>query len=62
MQHCISERDRLKPAPPPKPAGLASQQLALIPQKTYTINVTPDFQGQLRLLQKQGHDLRIEVC
>nr|XP_049693560.1 coiled-coil domain-containing protein AGAP005037 isoform X5 [Helicoverpa armigera] len=56
-----TERDRLKPAPPPKPAGLASQQLALVPQKTYTINVTSDFQNQLRLLQKQGRDLRIET-
>ncbi|CAH1647855.1 unnamed protein product [Spodoptera littoralis] len=55
------ERDRLKPAPPPKPAGLASQQLALIPQKTCTINVSSDFPGQLRLLQKQSRDLRIET-
>ncbi|XP_026742398.1 coiled-coil domain-containing protein AGAP005037 isoform X4 [Trichoplusia ni] len=56
-----AERDRLKPAPPPKPAGLVGQQLALVPQKTYTINVTPDFFSQLRVLQKQSRDLRIET-
>ncbi|CAK1588080.1 unnamed protein product [Parnassius mnemosyne] len=55
------ERDRLKPAPPPKPAGLVGQQLALPPQKTYTLNVGPDFFNQLRLLQKQSRDLRIET-
>ncbi|XP_039763517.1 coiled-coil domain-containing protein AGAP005037 isoform X2 [Pararge aegeria] len=56
-----SERDRLKPAPPPKPAGLASQQMALAPQKNYTLNVTPDYFNQLRILQKQSRDLRIET-
>ncbi|XP_045542010.1 coiled-coil domain-containing protein AGAP005037 isoform X1 [Papilio machaon] len=55
------ERDRLKPAPPPKPAGLVSQQLPLAPQRTYTLNVGPDFFNQLRMLQKQSHDLRIET-
>ncbi|XP_038216291.1 coiled-coil domain-containing protein AGAP005037 isoform X3 [Zerene cesonia] len=55
------ERDRLKPAPPPKPAGLVGQPLALVPQKTYTVTVTPDFFNQLHLLQKQSHDLRIET-
>ncbi|CAH2238196.1 jg2614, partial [Pararge aegeria aegeria] len=55
------ERDRLKPAPPPKPAGLASQQMALAPQKNYTLNVTPDYFNQLRILQKQSRDLRIET-
>ncbi|XP_068621324.1 coiled-coil domain-containing protein AGAP005037 isoform X4 [Battus philenor] len=56
-----SERDRLKPAPPPKPAGLVGQQLPLAPQRTYTLNVGPDFFNQLRVLQKQSHDLRIET-
>ncbi|XP_031767240.2 coiled-coil domain-containing protein AGAP005037 isoform X5 [Galleria mellonella] len=56
-----SERDRLKPAPPPKPAGLVGQQLALVPQRSYTINVSPDFFNQLRILQKQSRDLRIET-
>ncbi|XP_049885196.1 coiled-coil domain-containing protein AGAP005037 isoform X4 [Pectinophora gossypiella] len=56
-----SERDRLKPAPPPKPAGLVGQQLALVPQRTYTINVSPDFFNQLRVLQKQSRDLRLET-
>ncbi|XP_028172132.1 coiled-coil domain-containing protein AGAP005037 isoform X1 [Ostrinia furnacalis] len=56
-----SERDRLKPAPPPKPAGLVGQQLALVSPRTYTINVTPDFFNQLRVLQKQSRDLRIET-
>lgn len=57
----IAERDRLKPAPPPKPAGLANQQMAMVPQRSYTITVTPDFFNQLRILQKQSRDLRIEV-
>ncbi|XP_048488511.1 coiled-coil domain-containing protein CG32809 isoform X4 [Plutella xylostella] len=55
------ERDRLKPAPPPKPVGLAGQQMTMPPQRTYAINVTPDFFGQMRALQKQAHDLRIET-
>ncbi|XP_052746755.1 coiled-coil domain-containing protein AGAP005037 isoform X3 [Bicyclus anynana] len=55
------ERDRLKPAPPPKPAGLAGQQMTLAPQKNYSINVTPDYFNQLRILQKQSRDLRIET-
>ncbi|CAH0716576.1 unnamed protein product, partial [Brenthis ino] len=55
------ERDRLKPAPPPKPAGLVGQQLAMVPQRTYTLNVHPDFFNQLRVLQKQSRDLRIET-
>ncbi|XP_073950856.1 coiled-coil domain-containing protein AGAP005037 isoform X6 [Choristoneura fumiferana] len=56
-----SERDRLKPAPPPKPAGLVGQQLTLVNQKIYTINVTPDFFNDMRVLQKQSRDLRIET-
>ncbi|CAK1554732.1 unnamed protein product [Leptosia nina] len=56
-----AERDRLKPAPPPKPAGLVSQPLALVPQKTYTVTVTPDFFNELHHLQKQSRDLRIET-
>ncbi|CAG9558168.1 unnamed protein product [Danaus chrysippus] len=55
------ERDRLKPAPPPKPVGLVGQQLPLPPQKTCTLNVNPDFFNQLRSLQKQSRDLRIET-
>ncbi|XP_045509778.1 coiled-coil domain-containing protein AGAP005037 isoform X2 [Colias croceus] len=55
------ERDRLKPAPPPKPAGLVGQPLALVPQKTYTVTVTPDFFNQLHMLQKESRDLRIET-
>ncbi|XP_069364976.1 coiled-coil domain-containing protein AGAP005037 isoform X4 [Maniola hyperantus] len=55
------ERDRLKPAPPPKPAGLTGQQLTLAPQRSYTLNVTPEFFNQLRILQKQSRDLRIET-
>lgn len=62
LQTFFLERDRLKPAPPPKPAGLVGQQLALAPQRTYTLNVNPDFFNQLRVLQKQSRDLRIEVC
>ncbi|XP_026317024.1 coiled-coil domain-containing protein AGAP005037 isoform X4 [Hyposmocoma kahamanoa] len=56
-----SERDRLKPAPPPKPAGLVGPQMALVPQRTYNINVTPEFFNQLTVLQKQSRDLRIET-
>ncbi|XP_026317276.1 coiled-coil domain-containing protein AGAP005037 isoform X7 [Hyposmocoma kahamanoa] len=55
------ERDRLKPAPPPKPAGLVGPQMALVPQRTYNINVTPEFFNQLTVLQKQSRDLRIET-
>ncbi|XP_041986734.1 coiled-coil domain-containing protein AGAP005037 isoform X3 [Aricia agestis] len=55
------ERDRLKPAPPPKPAGLVGQQMALAPQRSCTLNVNSDFFNQLRILQKQSHDLRIET-
>ncbi|KOB69667.1 putative actin [Operophtera brumata] len=55
------ERDRLKPAPPPKPAGLSGQQLTMVPQRTIGINVSADFFHQLRLLQKQSRDLRIEL-
>lgn len=57
----IAERDRLKPAPPPKPAGLSGQQMALAPQRSYTIHITADFFQQFRVLQKQSRDLRIEV-
>lgn len=59
--NCSLERDRLKPAPPPKPACLVGQQMALVPQRSYTLNVNPDFFNQLRVLQKQSRDLRIEV-
>ncbi|XP_072931295.1 coiled-coil domain-containing protein AGAP005037 isoform X2 [Epargyreus clarus] len=55
------ERDRLKPAPPPKPAGLGAQPIALAPQRTYQLNVTPDFFNQMRNLLKQSRDLRIET-
>ncbi|XP_060809559.1 coiled-coil domain-containing protein AGAP005037 isoform X7 [Amyelois transitella] len=54
------ERDRLKPAPPPKPAGLVGQQ-TMVAQRTYTITVNTDFFNQLRILQKQSRDLRIET-
>lgn len=58
---CVAERDRLKPAPPPKPAGLVGPPMALVPQRTYNISVTPEFFNQLTVLQKQSRDLRIEV-
>lgn len=56
----ISERDRLKPAPPPKPAGLGPQ-LAAVPQKVYNITVPADFLSRMQLLLKQARDIRIEV-
>lgn len=57
----VTERDRLKPAPPPKPAGLSAQQLAIAPPKPFTIMVTPDFVTKMNDVQKQTQDVRIEV-
>lgn len=54
-----SERDRLKPAPPPKPTGLGPT-LPVAPQKVYTLNVPADYVNQLYMLQKQARDLRLE--
>lgn len=58
---CFPERDRVKPAPPPKPAGLTGQQLMMLPQRTIDINVPADYFIRLRLVQKSCCDLRIEV-
>ncbi|XP_055631594.1 coiled-coil domain-containing protein AGAP005037 isoform X2 [Toxorhynchites rutilus septentrionalis] len=49
------ERDRLKPAPPPKPLVLASNQY------NADLSLAPEVYNNLRGLQKKAKDLRIEV-
>ncbi|XP_050302818.1 coiled-coil domain-containing protein AGAP005037 isoform X4 [Anthonomus grandis grandis] len=53
------ERDRLKPAPPPKPASLSPSQYD---SRIYRdLQLTPEMYNQLRGLQKKAKDLRAEV-
>ncbi|XP_030745044.1 coiled-coil domain-containing protein AGAP005037 isoform X4 [Sitophilus oryzae] len=53
------ERDRLKPAPPPKPASLSPGQYD---SRIYRdLQLTPEMYNQLRGLQKKAKDLRAEV-
>ncbi|XP_015835701.1 coiled-coil domain-containing protein AGAP005037 isoform X5 [Tribolium castaneum] len=54
------ERDRLKPAPPPKPASLSPGQYdgRLLYRD---LQLTPEMYNQLRGLQKKAKDLRAEV-
>lgn len=55
----IIERDRLKPAPPPKPASLSPGQYD---SRIYRdLQLTPEMYNQLRGLQKKAKDLRAEV-
>lgn len=55
----IVERDRLKPAPPPKPASLSPGQYD---SRIYRdLQLTPEMYNQLRGLQKKAKDLRAEV-
>ncbi|CAG9768604.1 unnamed protein product [Ceutorhynchus assimilis] len=54
-----AERDRLKPAPPPKPASLSPSQYD---SRIYRdLQLTPEMYNQLRGLQKKAKDLRAEV-
>lgn len=54
------ERDRLKPAPPPKPASLSPAQYD--GRNIYRdLQLTPEMYNQLRGLQKKAKDLRAEV-
>ncbi|KAJ8917464.1 hypothetical protein NQ315_005511 [Exocentrus adspersus] len=54
-----AERDRLKPAPPPKPASLSPGQYD---SRIYRdLQLTPEMYNQLRGLQKKAKDLRAEV-
>ncbi|XP_065163303.1 coiled-coil domain-containing protein CG32809, partial [Atheta coriaria] len=54
------ERDRLKPAPPPKPASLSPGQYD--GRHIYRdLQLTPEMYNQLRGLQKKAKDLRAEV-
>ncbi|KAL3282961.1 hypothetical protein HHI36_006119 [Cryptolaemus montrouzieri] len=54
------ERDRLKPAPPPKPAALSPGQYES--RNIYRdLQLTPEMYNQLRTLQKKAKDLRAEV-
>ncbi|KAK9729039.1 Actin interacting protein 3 [Popillia japonica] len=55
-----TERDRLKPAPPPKPASLSPGQYD--GRHIYRdLQLTPEMYNQLRGLQKKAKDLRAEV-
>ncbi|XP_065082472.1 coiled-coil domain-containing protein AGAP005037 isoform X3 [Ochlerotatus camptorhynchus] len=49
------ERDRLKPAPPPKPLVLATNQY------NADLSLSPEVYNNLRSLQKKAKDLRTEV-
>ncbi|XP_017775420.1 PREDICTED: coiled-coil domain-containing protein AGAP005037 isoform X3 [Nicrophorus vespilloides] len=54
------ERDRLKPAPPPKPASLSPSQYD--GRHIYRdLQLTPEMYNQLRVLQKKAKDLRSEM-
>lgn len=54
--HCvITERDRLKPAPPPKPLAIATTQYRT------DLTLAPEVYNHLRGLQKKAKDLRTEV-
>lgn len=56
--HLFLERDRLKPAPPPKPMALATPvHIAYRPD----LALAPEVYNHLRCLQKKAKDLRIEV-
>lgn len=52
----VSERDRHKPTPPPKPAALVAGQYVY-----RDMALTPEMYNQLRGLQKKAKDLRQEV-
>lgn len=52
----VSERDRHKPTPPPKPAALVAGQYVY-----RDLALTPEMYNQLRGLQKKAKDLRQEV-
>lgn len=56
-KNLFAERDRLKPAPPPKPMQLASSHVAYRPD----LALAPEVYNHLRGLQKKAKDLRIEV-
>ncbi|XP_055326242.1 uncharacterized protein LOC129579985 isoform X8 [Sitodiplosis mosellana] len=51
------ERDRLKPAPPPKPMALTATHVTYRPD----LALAPEVYNHLRGLQKKAKDLRIEV-
>lgn len=51
----VSERDRLKPSPPPKPLVLAANQY------NADLSLAPEVYNNLRSLQKKAKDLRTEV-
>ncbi|KAK9869705.1 hypothetical protein WA026_003445 [Henosepilachna vigintioctopunctata] len=54
------ERDRLKPAPPPKPSALSPAQYES--RNIYRdLQLTPEMYNQLRNLQRKAKDLRSEV-
>lgn len=55
-----TERDRLKPLPPPKPMGLAPQAGGA-PMYRGDLILAPEVYNHLRGLQKKAKDLRTEV-
>ncbi|RLU16569.1 hypothetical protein DMN91_010637 [Ooceraea biroi] len=55
-ERTFAERDRHKPAPPPKPAALVAGQYVY-----RDLELTPEMYNQLRGLQKKAKDLRQEV-
>lgn len=56
VKYTITERDRHKPTPPPKPAALVAGQYVY-----RDLALTPEMYNQLRGLQKKAKDLRQEV-
>lgn len=56
LDEIVAERDRHKPAPPPKPAALVAGQYVY-----RDLALTPEMYNQLRGLQKKAKDLRQEV-
>lgn len=55
-ERMLTERDRHKPTPPPKPAALVAGQYVY-----RDLALTPEMYNQLRGLQKKAKDLRQEV-
>lgn len=55
------ERDRLKPAPPPKPMALHAPATAVHMAYRPDLALAPEVYNHLRGLQKKARDLRIEV-
>lgn len=55
----FTERDRLKPPPPPKPLTLAPQ--SHVNNYRPDLSLAPEAYNHLRMLQKKTKDLRVEM-